>query len=101
MPGPPGLPPRAFPSPGRADGATWSIRLGGAMTIEQRQQAYFAAGPPCDDSNYLCGWASGGRVHLEASRSLTLTPKEARDAARSQLFAAARAEEHARWLTGR
>jgi len=71
------------------------------MTIEQRQQAYFAAGPPCDDSNYLCRWASGGRVHLEASRSLTLTPKEARDAARSQLFAAARAEEHAPWLTDR
>ena len=68
---------------------------------DQRQQGYFAAGPPCDDSNYLCGWASGGRVHLEASRSLTLTPKEARDAARSQLFAAARAEEHAPWLTDR
>ena len=60
-----------------------------AMTIEQR--AYFAAG---DEVHYLCGWASRGRVHLEASRSLTLTPKEAREAARSLLFAAARAEEH-------
>jgi hypothetical protein len=60
------------------------------MTVEQR--AYFAAG---DEVHYLTGWADKGRVHLEASRSLTLTPKEAREAARSLLFAAARAEEHA------
>ena len=64
--------------------------------VEQR--AYFATG---DEIRYLCGWAYRGRVHLEASRSVELTPQEARRAAESLLLAAARAEEHARWLTGR
>jgi hypothetical protein len=59
-----------------------------AMTIEQR--AYFAAG---DEVHYLCGWAYRGRVHLEASRSLELTPAEVRQLARSLLFAAARAQQ--------
>ena len=57
-------------------------------SVEQR--AYFAAG---DELRYLCGWAYRGRVHLEASRSLELTPAEARRAAQSLLFAADRAEK--------
>jgi hypothetical protein len=58
--------------------------------VAEEQRAYFAAG---DELHYLTGWADKGRVHLEASRWLTLTPKEARQAAANLLFAAARAEE--------
>ena len=57
-------------------------------SVEQR--AYFAAG---DQERYLTGYATRGHVQLEASRSLTLTPREARQLARSLMFAAARAEE--------
>jgi hypothetical protein len=58
------------------------------MTVEQR--AYFAYG---DEIRFLTGWADKGRVRLEASRSLELTPAEVRHLARSLLFAALRAEE--------
>jgi hypothetical protein len=59
--------------------------------VAEEQRAYFAAG---DQDHYLTGYVCRGRVHLEASRSLTLTPREARQLAQSVLFAAARAEEH-------
>ena len=59
------------------------------MTVET---AYFAVG---DEIRYLTGWANRGHVQLEASRSLTLTPGEARRLASYLLHAAARAQEDA------
>ena len=58
------------------------------MTIEQR--AYFACR---DELHYLCGWANGSRVRLEASPSVELTPKEACQLASYLVHAAHRAEE--------
>jgi hypothetical protein len=63
--------------------------LGGLMT-DTEQRAYFAVG---DEVHFLTGWASRGRVRLEASPSLTLTPAECRRLASYLLYAAARAEE--------
>lgn len=58
-------------------------------------RAYFAVGPPMDDSNYVTGSVMRGTVRIAASPTAWLTPAEARRLPSYLLFAAQRAEEHA------